>query len=141
MQADLGRQDLHFQWRGKQLTRVELGGRSLPLDESGACYEDPRQPGLPMQSLPLEPLLAGALGPARVAGKVVFLRPWPLQDGEPGMAAQERLFAGFFSGSLKGAQPSEGPGRGWLALALALAGAALLGWGFRALAHQAPSDR
>jgi len=143
MQADLGRQDLHFQWRGKRLLSVELGGRSLPLDAGGLCYEDPRQPALPMEALPLEPLLTGALGSARVAGKVVFFRPWPLQDGEPGMAAQERLFAGFFSGSLKGAQPGQWPRRSWLALALAaaLAGAALCGWGLRGMLQPASDPR
>ncbi len=127
LQADLGRQDLHFQWRGRRLSSVELGGRVLPLDAAGLCYEDPRQPALPMESLALEPLLAGALGPARVAGKVVFLRPWPLQDGAPGMDAQERLFAGFFSGCLKGERPGQWPRRYWLALAaLAALGAGLL---------------
>jgi len=139
MQADLGRQDLHFQWRGRRLSSVELGGRSIPLDASGLCYEDPRQRALPLEALPLEPLLSGALGPARVAGKVVFFRPWPLQDGAPGMDAQERLFAGYFSGSLKEEEP-----KGWprqsalrLALAVALAGAALCGWGLRGLLQKA----
>ncbi len=121
LQADLGSQDLRFQWRGRRLRAVELGGRTLPLDGRGLCYEDPRQPRVPMESLALGPLLAGGLGPARAAGKVVFFRPWALSEGVAGMEAQERLFAGFFSGGLGDSRPGPWTRQGWLALAAAVA--------------------
>lgn len=126
LQADLSCQDLRFQWRGRRLRAVGLGGRTLPLDSGGFCYPDPRHPAAPMETVPLEPLLAGALGPARVAGKVVFFRPWALTEGTAGLADQEKLFAGLFSGSLKDARPGQWTRQGWLTLALAVALAACL---------------
>lgn len=86
-------EDLRYRWRRGALSSLELQGVRYPLDERGGL----RLPGRPLRldQAGIEDLRAmpGVDRADLLAGRVVFFRPWPQQEGGAELfEQQQRLF-------------------------------------------------
>jgi hypothetical protein len=121
---DLELKDVRFLWDKALLKALEASGRQYPLLPGGRCLPSSELPRI--ETLRFEDVASGVLGPARLAGKVVFFRPDPRLLAE-GFDRQQQVFLALEEARCLSALPATPSRWPWLAFwaGLALAFAAV----------------